>query len=580
LNSNLNTLPYDFPLIFTSTDTYFAVKIVFLQEKDVFTFTERMNAMNVRQIFTHRNIYLFGLSLMLVTLPTSRYLMSIAQFILIFNWLFDRKLLSKFRNFFKNKPALVIFSVFLIHVIGLLWTTDFQYALKDLRIKLPLLALPIIISTTPPLGKKDFFNLMTLYVAANLFGTFFSLGKLLTDDVFNIRNISVFISHIRFALNLALAFFVSIYLFFQNDYLFPRLRWLFLVSGLWLLTFLILMESVTGLSVVLITAFVLLMVYFFRTRNFWHKFTVIVILIVIPVALALYLRSLYHEVIPDEPFYHERLDKLTRQGNPYFHDSTLTGVENGHWVGQYIEMDELKAGWKKRSRIPFEGFDEKGNPVRFTLMRYLTSKGLRKDADGVMALTDDDVRAVEMGFANKDHLIESSLKRRIKTVIWELEIYRQTGCLSGNSVTQRLEFWRAGLQIIRENFWIGVGTGDIDNAFKAMYPKIKSQLPPEQWWRTHNQYLTVFATLGLFGFLWFIFALIYPGLKLNMFSNYFYLVFFVIGALSMITGDTLDTQAGVTFWAFFTMFFLFNGEENAPSRNQKQLRLKIFQHGQ
>jgi O-antigen ligase len=120
----------------------------------------------------------------------------------------------------------------------------------------------------------------------------------------------------------------------------------------------------------------------------------------------------------------------------------------------------------------------------------------------------------------------NNIKHRLKTVVWEIVLYRQTGYLTATSVTQRLEFWRAGINIIRENLWFGTGTGDIDNAFKQMYPKMKSQLPPDQWWRTHNQYLTVFATLGIFGFLLFIFAMVWPGIKLNMYKDYFFLVFF------------------------------------------------------
>ncbi|MBE0640270.1 MAG: O-antigen ligase family protein [Bacteroidales bacterium] len=510
------------------------------------------------------NIYVFGLALMLVSLPTSKFLMSIAQFILIFNWLLDRQVIGKFRQFFSNKPALAVASIFFIHVIGLLWTSDFAYAFKDLRIKLPLLAIPVIIATSPKLNRQTFFYLISLFVGANVFGSLFSIGKLLTSDVFEIRNISVFISHIRFALNLSFALFAGIFLFFQKEQIHGFIRWVMLVFSIWLLIFLVLMESITGLGVVLITSLILLLLAVFHIRQFSLKLTSLIIMIAIPVSVFIFLQSLYHQVVPKEPFYHENLDKFTSSGNPYYHDSALFGVENGHWVGQYLEIDELKAGWNARSRVHFDTLDQKGNPVRFTLIRYLTSKGLRKDADGVKALTNEDVQAIERGIANVDQLKESSLSKRIKTVIWEIETYHQTGHLKDNSVTQRLEFWRAGTKIISENLLFGVGTGDIDRAFKEMYPKMKSQLPPEQWWRTHNQYLTVFATLGLFGLLWFIFALTYPGIKLKMFNDYFYFVFFCIASLSMITGDTLDTQAGVTFWAFFTTWFLLGRNEKDP----------------
>lgn len=516
------------------------------------------------------NIYLFGLALMMVALPTSKFLMSIAQFILIFNWLLDKNVLVKFRRFFENKPAMVVFSVFFIHVIGLLWTSDFNYAWKDLRIKLPLLALPVIISTTPRLQRKTFFNLMLLFIGANLFGSFFSIGKLLTREVFEIRDISVFISHIRFALNVSVAIFAGIYLSFQKRYYPAGLRFLLMISALWLIFFLGLMEAVTGITVLVIITMVLLAISVFQLRRLSIRLLVTFFLIAVPVSIFLHLRSLRNEIVPREPFFHENLDSFTSRGNPYYHDSTLIGIENGHWVGQYLNIDELKNEWNFRSKVHFDTLDQRGNPVRFTLIRYMTSKGLRKDADGVNSLTIEDVQAIESGVASINQLTETSLNRRLKTVIWEIELYRNSGYIRGKSVTQRLEFWRAGTRIIAENFWLGVGTGDIDRAFKEMYPKMQSQLPPDQWWRTHNQYLTVFATLGVFGFAWFIFAFFWPGIRLKMFGDYFLLTFFCIAALSMITGDTLDTQAGVTFYSFFMVIFLLGREEKDPLPRSKQ----------
>jgi hypothetical protein len=203
--------------------------------------------------FNHTNIYLFGLGLMLVSLPTSKYLMSIAQFILIFNWLIDPKILYKFRDFFKNKPALVVFSIFAIHVIGLLWTSDLHYAWKDLRIKLPLLALPIIISTSPRLNVKTFYYLMLVFIGANLFGSFYSSYKLFTQEIYQPRS-APFISLIRFALNISVAFFAGIYLSFQKKYFSKVFRIFLALSSIWLLFFLTLMESVTGFAIIVITS--------------------------------------------------------------------------------------------------------------------------------------------------------------------------------------------------------------------------------------------------------------------------------------------------------------------------------------
>ena len=122
---------------------------------------------------------------------------------------------------------------------------------------------------------------------------------------------------------------------------------------------------------------------------------------------------------------------------------------------------------------------------------------------------------------------------------------------------QRLEFWKTARAIIKENWLTGVGTGDLGRAFTQEYDKNGSLLDKEFRWRSHNQFLSIFASFGIVGFAWFIFSLIYPAIRLGKFHDFYYLSFFIIIILSMLTEDTLETQAGVTPFAFFTSFYLF-----------------------
>jgi O-antigen ligase len=205
--------------------------------------------------------------------------------------------------------------------------------------------------------------------------------------------------------------------------------------------------------------------------------------------------------------------------------------------------------------------DKRGNAIRFTLLRYLTSVGLRKDAASLRSLSDEEIRHIEDGIANVRQLSESSLENRLRTIIWEIIVYKTRGDISGHSVMQRLEFWKAGHRIIVDNFWIGTGTGDIQQAYQQEYIEMNTNLAHQYRWRAHNQYLSIFATFGIFGLLWFLFALVYPGCRLKMFRDYFYLIFFLILILSMLSEDTIENQAGATFFAFFTAFFLFAREQ-------------------
>ena len=68
--------------------------------------------------------------------------------------------------------------IWLLHVIGLLWTQDFHEGIKDLRIKLPLLFLPVVLSGSGSLQAKQFKVLLWLFIAAVLAGSLISMAVL------------------------------------------------------------------------------------------------------------------------------------------------------------------------------------------------------------------------------------------------------------------------------------------------------------------------------------------------------------------------------------------------------------------
>ena len=187
----------------------------------------------------------------------------------------------------------------------------------------------------------------------------------------------------------------------------------------------------------------------------------------------------------------------------------------------------------------------------------MTSKGLRKDAEGVQQLNDRDIRNVELGIANYHYSKKINLNSRIYKILWEYQSFKFDKNPGGHSLLQRFEFWKASIGIIKNHFWLGVGTGDMDDAFQNQYKEMNTNLNPEFWNRAHNQFFAIFIAFGIFGFLWFIFTLVYPSMKMKLFFDYRYFVFFVIIILSMLVEDTLETQMGVTLYAFFNAFLLF-----------------------
>jgi len=509
----------------------------------------------------HSAIYFVGLSLMIISLPTSRFALSVAQFVLVGNWLLEGRFKKKFTALFSNIPAIVLVSFFLLHVAGLIYTSDIDYALKDLRIKLPLLALPIIFVTTPPLNNRQYNLLFMLYIGAVIAASLISFGILLFSDFNDLREISPFISHIRLSLHICLVIFFSGYFAFGQNYLFRNFKPAFIFSMAWLTAFLFLSQSGTGIYVLFFTSLILVFYGLFKIRNKLYKMVVVTLFIAISLSVVSYLFFTIRNYMVIDKSELQNLASSTSEGNPYSHDTVNSLIENGSYIGINVCDTELREAWNKRSPFDYDGMDEKGNELKSTLIRYLNSKGLKKDSEGVAALNDKDIRNVEQSWANYYYSRKISLKAGIYKLLWEYQMMKSGANPGGLSLAQRIEYWKAATGIIREHFWAGVGTGDMDEAYKMQYLKMKSKLAPEFQHRSHNQFLAIFAAFGVSGFLWFIFTLLYPPLALKKLSGFRFLTFFIIIILSMLVEDTLETQQGATLYAFFGSFLLFVNKE-------------------
>ena len=506
---------------------------------------------------THHYIYLFALALLVASLPFSLFLISISQFILILNWLTEGNLKGKFIAFFKNKPAIIFSLLFFLHIVGLIYTSDFTYAFKDIRTKIPLLLLPLIISTSKPLLKKELNALFFVFIAAVIVATFINTYYYFNHVINDIRETSRFISHIRFSLMICFSIVLALYYLLKEKITSKLTIIIIVILLLWLLAFLLLSESITGISILtILVLFFLLKTVFSKTAPLFRLASALVILFIFSYAY-FYINGAVKEYYHKNPVSFSSLDTITHEGNPYINDTTSLESENGNLIWIYISKEELADEWTKRSNYNFNGFDDKNQRIEFTLIRYLTSKGLRKDADGLKQLSDDEIVAIQKGITSVSFFEKMTLKKRIHQILGEFDNYKKDGNANGLSVMLKVEFVKASIGIIKEHFVFGVGTGDVNIAFKEQYEKTHSLLKPENRWRSHNQYLSLWVAFGIIGFIVFIFSLFSPPVLLKKFRDYRYLAFFIIIIISMLTEDTLETQVGVTFYAFFSSLFLF-----------------------
>lgn len=515
----------------------------------------------------HRWIYLFALACVAVGLPFSKALISIGEIILALNFIVEGRWQQRW-NEFKRQPTIWFFvGFYLLHVVGLFWSDDIAYGLKDLRVKLPLLLFPIVIPLSQRLRRSEFLWVAAIFSGAVIVASFFSTYEYLSlRDMpgSDFRQISLFTSHIRYALMVCMSYLILLNCAWNEEKKF-WLRIVYIFLALWMSVFIFILQSMTGIVIWLFCSYMLLFYTLFHMRQQVMRVAGTTVLIITPLLVGFYLLLQVDAFYPDKKPDFSKLEKKTAGGEFYGHDTLNLTVENGHYINLYVANNELRRCWNRRGNIPYVGGkDARGQYIFSTIIRYMTSKGLRKDSLGIAALTEEDIEAIENGIANVRFTYGNPIDNRIYTVIWEFDKMMNEKRVQGHSVTQRLEFWKTGWHIFMDNKAIGVGTGDVNQAFKRMYDRLDSDLGAAYRLRSHNQILTVAISMGVLGLLVFLFSAVFPFLQLRNANTFLYIGFAIIIYGSMLNEDTLETQAGVTLYAFFNAFLLYSLSALSP----------------
>lgn len=533
--------------------------------------------------------YLVGLILVGVTLTTSKFALSVSLFYLLVLWFllgldmrsinkmysekpFVARFLSRiafsfkgiwyniktrFTDFLHNKVAVVMASVYVMHLIGLIYTSDYQCALKDLRIKLPLLIAPLVISSMKPLNRKQFDTVLWFFIGSVFFVTILGTIKFIRRDFVDVRELSPFINYIRLSLCIVFSIFILGYYLVKKNYsLLVKSVMVFLI--IWFLWQITILESFTSLLVIAALCFVLIMYFVFKSTKTNVKICMVVAIVVVASVVVYLPYKVVKDYMNPAKIDVSQLDTHTKLGNPYVFDTINFGVEDARYVGLYISKNEMLDAWNKRS---VKKINSEWDDGYHALVRYLTSKDLRKDAEGVEQLSENDIKNIENGVANYNYIENPGFRTRIMKVMIAYRNYERSGDANGSSVFQRVEYIKASFGIIKDNPVFGVGTG-ISKAFEDYYEDTNSKLRPEYRLRSHNQYLAIMVAFGAIGLLWFLFSMVYPLFADKRNRNYLYIVFLFIVAFSMFTDDTLETQVGATLFAYFGSLLVFAKSED------------------
>ncbi len=501
----------------------------------------------------------FGLLTLVTALPTSKFLMTLAVIFLGTAWLIRGDYKSSIRRMYSQKTSLVLMGFYIFHVIGMLYTSNTSFGMNDLRVKLPLLLLPFILAGLPPISLLALKRILLFYAAVVIYTTMYNVAvrhHLLPTgkDISDLRNASVFISHVR--LNLHIVFVLSVLIWYQKG-VDRKYRWIFLAGIIWLIFYLFYMQAFGGLVLLTVLCLFFLARIALLTGELRVRFLSASTLLIIVLGSVWFInQSITRHFTPKED--PNKFETHTLYGEKYIHNLENPVLENGYYIWSNVAPAELDSGWSMRSSKQLSGVDGRGNPLHSTLIRYMTSKGLKKDLNGINQLTDTDIENVEKGVASVLEF-ETGLIHRVDQVLFEIDVYFYGGNPSGNSITQRLEYWQAGLSIIASHPF-GVGTGD-DKAYFVKELTKRGNITDEEYQkRSHNQWIGTGVILGIPGILFLMITLFLPLIWLKNKISPLYLAFIVTILISFIWEDTLETQEGVTFYSLFNALLLFGAD--------------------
>ena len=490
--------------------------------------------------------------------------MSLSLIGLTLNWILEIDFQIKWKKIKDQKYLPVIFSgLFLIELLWLPISKDTTIGLNVLRIKLPLLLLPLIIGSCTSFSKREWKTVVTTFFIGILVSTIWvylvSIEMLPTKkDSGTVRDASIFMSHIRYSVLLSFSAVFILGLAFKN----LINKSLVLAFFLWLLFLIFKLATITailGLSFALLFLFIALI---FSSRNKHKK------VYLAGIASLFFLIGLYVTTIVND-FYHVKSKERSLQthslgGEKYQFDLKDNTTENGFYLWENIAQKELERAWNRKSEISFNSKDKKNQPVKATLYRFLTSKGLNKDSVGLSKLTKNEIQKIENGETSS--VAYNNFEKRIRSLLYQRESRKKSSDPNNQTISQRVVFWKAGIDIFLNQPVFGYGPGGAKTQYKKYYKSRNTNLNKSNQLLAHNQFITQAINLGGLGTIIWLFILIYSFLKVEKEMFLFFVPYLILMFFAFMSDDMLEVQAGVTIFSFFGTLLLFYNSKSLDNR--------------
>ena len=124
----------------------------------------------------HEAIHQRLLMLFCFLLPIHPRLSILAIILLGINWLLSGRIYFNFKSFYSLLPIL-FFSFYVLHLIGLMYTSNWIEGMQRVETKLPLLIFPLILISFPIKSQKDISAILKSYIIGCLIASFYCFAN-------------------------------------------------------------------------------------------------------------------------------------------------------------------------------------------------------------------------------------------------------------------------------------------------------------------------------------------------------------------------------------------------------------------
>ena len=503
-------------------------------------------------------LYLFSLGTFLVALPTSIALISITSVALLIVWIITGDYKVKWNRLIHNKGALLLMSIPFIYLIGLFFTQNFSSGIQEFNKSLYWFIFAFVLGSSSPISYKNTCRMLGVFIFTVTIAAGVALLKLLFFDAVQFSDFRkvTWIDHIPFSYQIAFVIWLLFYFIFYGDLSFIKKSLLFILI-LFLTLTLFSLKSFNGYLYFGIMSVTALFMFILKTKRKSLKFTLLGCIILIILLPVFYIYNCVQKFYDTTEYNVNEIEQYTANGNKYIHNFNSKTIENGNYIGLFLCEDELIPLWNAHSSKPYNSETKEGDPFCCVIVRYMTSKGLAKDADGFAQLSQKDIENIENEIPNYIYAENKlSIYPRIYETIWEIDQYRIDNNPNGKSFAQRIELALLAMNIIKNHAWIGIGLGNNVQAYNTIILEKESNLINFKTGSSHNQYLNYLIRFGVLGTLYILGVLLWVFFKGRKNNPFLLTIFFVSMLVANFGEANWETFIGLNYFAFFCCFFM------------------------